>query len=351
MSDRAQEIRERVEAAAAAGEPLEVRGGASKAFYGRGPAGAPLEVAGHTGIVSYEPTELVLTARAGTPLADIEAALAGEGQMLPFEPPHYGPGATLGGTIACNLSGPRRAYAGAARDFVLGARVVNGRGEALTFGGEVMKNVAGYDVSRLMAGALGTLGVLLEVSLKVLPRPQGELTLSRPGPPGDVLRDLHAWAGRPYPVSATCYDGESLHLRLSGAEGAVRAARAVIGGEPEAVGAAYWVRVREHRHGFFSAARPLWRLSLASDAEPTGPPGKQLWEWGGALRWLVTDAPAAEVRAFAEAHGGHAVAFRGGDRDAFFHPPAPGVLALHRRLKAAFDPAGVLNPGRLFPGL
>jgi glycolate oxidase FAD binding subunit len=351
LSDLTRDIGERVEAAAAAGTALCIRGGGSKDFYGREPAGEPLEMAGHAGIVSYEPTELVLTARAGTPLAEIEAALAAEGQMLPFEPPHYGPGATLGGTVACNLSGPRRAAAGAARDFVLGTRVVNGRGEALRFGGEVMKNVAGYDLSRLMAGALGTLGVVLEVSLKVLPRAETELTLVRPTGPKEALTNLHGWGRRPYPVSATCYDGESLYVRLSGAPGAVAAARAAIGGDPLPEAEGFWERVREHRHGFFQSRGTLWRLSLASDADPPGPPGKQLWEWGGALRWLASDAPGDEVRAYAEAHGGHAMAFRGGDRDAFFHPPAPGVMALHRRLKAAFDPAGVLNPGRMFPGL
>lgn len=351
MSDLTQDIRERVAAAVAEGTPLAIRGGGSKGFYGREPLGDPLEVAGHRGIVNFEPTELVLTARAGTPLGEIEAVLAEAGQMLPFEPPHYGPGATLGGTIACNLSGPRRAYAGAARDFVLGTRVVNGRGEALRFGGEVMKNVAGYDVSRLMAGALGTLGVVLEVSLKVLPRPEQELTLVRPSNPAEALAQLQAWGRRPYPVSASCYDGEALYLRLSGSPRAVAAAHRALGGEPLGDGDGLWERVREHRHGFFQGSGPLWRLSLDSAADPGAAPGKQLWEWGGALRWLVGTAPGPEVRAFAERHGGHAMAFRGGDRGGFFHPPSPGVMAIHRRLKAAFDPAGILNRGRLFADL
>lgn len=341
-----------VRAAAAAGTPLCVRGGGTKAFYGRATDGDDLDVTLHRGIVRHEPTELLLTARAGTPLSEVEAALAERGQMLPFEPPAFGARATLGGTIACNLSGPRRPYAGAARDFVLGIRVLTGRGEALRFGGEVMKNVAGYDVSRLMTGALGTLGVLLEVSLRVLPRPEAEVTLAREASAAEALDRMHAWGRLPLPVSATCHVGGRLHVRLSGTAAGVAAACGQIGGDAVPDGAAFWPRIREQTHPFFADARPLWRLSVRSDAPPPELPGEQLIEWGGALRWLLADADGARVRAAARALCGHATRFRGhgGAQDVFTEPPAP-VLALHRRLKAAFDPGGILNPGRMYAGV
>ncbi len=337
-----------VREAAATGRALRVRGGGSKDFYGRTPAGEPIEVAPHRGIVNHAPTELVLTARAGTPLSEIEAVLAEHGQMLPFEPPRFGPAATLGGTIACNLSGPRRPYAGAARDLVLGTRVLNGRGEVLSFGGEVMKNVAGYDVSRLMAGALGTLGVLLEVSVKVLPAPEAELTLAQEAGPADALDRMHAWAARPLPVSATCGDGERLYVRLSGAARAVEAAARQLGGEPLPEAGRFWHAIREQEHGFFSGEGALWRLSVACAAPPIPLSGAWLYEWGGAQRWFRGGADPEAVRAAAAAAGGHATRFRGGRRDDVFHPLSAGLLTLHRRLKQAFDPAGVLNPGRMY---
>ncbi len=350
--DLGAELQEAVRAAARDGRALVIRGGGSKSWYGHDVAGEALEVGRHRGIVSYEPTELVITARAGTPLGEIEAALAAERQILGFEPPHYGDGATLGGTIACNLSGPRRPHAGAARDFMLGCRLINGRGESLAFGGEVMKNVAGYDVSRLMAGSLGTLGVLLEVSLKVLPAPEAEQTLVFSCDAGEALERLREWGGLPLPLSASCHDGENLRVRLSGAGDGLRAARKRIGGEEQPQADEWWRRVREHRHGFFAGERPLWRLSVAATAPSLPLSGKWLYEWGGALRWLRSDEPAARVRAAVAAVGGHATLYRG-ERAAVevFHPLPDGLLALHRRLKEAFDPARVLNPGRLYRDL
>jgi len=350
--DGTQALADAVRRAAGVNRPLRIRGGGTKGFYGRAVAGADLDVTGHRGIVRHEPTELLLTARAGTPLSEIEAALADHGQMLPFEPPAFGPAATLGGTIACNLSGPRRPYAGAARDFVLGTRVLTGRGEVLRFGGEVMKNVAGYDVSRLMTGALGTLGVLLEVSLRVLPRPEAEVTRVHACGTAEALDRMHAWGALPFPVSATCHAGGRLHVRLSGTEAGVAAASRKIGGDLAPDGDAFWPKIREQTHPFFADSRPLWRLSLRSDAPPSDPPGEWLIDWGGALRWLLTDADGGRVRAAARAAGGHATRFRGhGDADdVFTEPPAP-VLALHRRLKGTFDPAGILNPGRMYLGV
>jgi len=345
-------FQERIRDAAARGAPLRLRGGGSKDFYGGALEGEVLDTRGHAGVVSYEPTELVVTARCGTPLADLEATLAGSGQMLAFEPPHFGAGATLGGCVAAGLSGPRRATAGAVRDFVLGARLLDGRARDLAFGGRVMKNVAGYDVSRLLAGSLGTLGLILEVSLKVLPRPPQELTLSLELPEDKALDAFNRWSGSPLPLSASAWRDGDLRLRLSGAPSAVRSAAKSIGGEvvDAAQAERFWSGIREHSDPYFAGETPLWRLSLPAHAAPLGLPGAQLVEWGGALRWLRTQADGATLRAAAVRAGGHATLFRGGDRAAgVFAPLAPPMLRLHRELKAAFDPAGVFNRGRLHP--
>jgi glycolate oxidase FAD binding subunit len=347
-------LRERVREAVGRRQALRLRGGGSKDFYGGEPRGELLDTREHAGIVEYEASELVVTARCGTPLAELEAALGAKGQMLPFEPPHFGAGATLGGCVAAGLSGPRRAAAGAVRDFVLGARLLDGRANELDFGGRVMKNVAGYDVSRLLAGSLGTLGLILEVSLKVLPRAPAEATLRLELPQDKALESLNRWAGQPLPVTASAWRDGELHLRLSGAERAVRAAARHIGGDTLAPGDAVrlWESIREHTHPFFSGAAPLWRLSLPAPAAPLALAGAPLIEWGGALRWLRTDTDAAAVRAAAARAGGHATLFRGGDRSAgVFAPLATGAQRLHRELKAVFDPAGVFNPGRLYPDL
>jgi glycolate oxidase FAD binding subunit len=340
-------------AAAEAGKHLNIKGSGSKSFLGRIPSGEALGVTAHAGIVNYQPMELVLTARCGTTLAEIEALLAEHGQMLPFEPPRFGPGATIGGTIACGLSGPARPYLGAARDLVLGTRVLTGRGEVLRFGGEVMKNVAGYDISRLMTGAFGTLGVLLEVSVKVLPLPAASRTLVQERSPAEAMELMNRWAGRPLPVTATCYDGERLYVRLSGADMGVTQAVKDMGGDPLAKADVFWRdKIREQGHGFFAGDAPLWRLSVPQATPPIDLPGKQLIEWGGAQRWLRTDADGKTVRATAQRAGGHASLFRGGDRgDEVFHPLSPALAMIHRSLKRAFDPQGLLNPGRLYADL
>jgi glycolate oxidase FAD binding subunit len=353
-NDIAEHLTEHVRRAIAAESPLIIRGGGSKQWLGRTCTGTPLEVAGHRGIINYHPKELVLTARCGTPLALIEETLAEQGQQLPFEPPHLDgdqPGtATIGGTIACGLSGPARPYAGAARDLVLGTRVLTGHGEVLRFGGEVMKNVAGYDVSRLMTGAYGTLGLLLDVSLKVLPIPAVERTLVQERDAANALRLMADWARRPLPITGTCFDGDRLHVRISGAETAVAQAAADIGGEPRPDGTAFWRdRIREQGHGFFGDRAPLWRLSVPPTTPPLDLPGKQLIEWGGGQRWLRADVEPVRIRATADAAGGHATLFRGGDRRGeVFHPLPPGLLALHRNLKQAFDPLGIFNRGRMY---
>jgi len=338
-----------IRAAAGQHQSLCLRGSGSKDFYGGRLSGAALDARPYCGIASYEPKELVLTARAGTTLAEIETLLSDNGQMLPFEPPHFGTAATLGGCIATGLSGPRRAYQGAARDFVLGVRMLDGRGDLLTFGGQVMKNVAGYDVSRLQVGAMGTLGLLLEVSLKVLPEPAAEVTLRFDMEQEQALETVNRWAGRPLPLSASCHQDHALTIRLSGAASAVQAAQLKLGGEIVGQGADFWRDLREHRIEFFRTGMTVWRISLPSAAGPLHIPGEQLIEWGGALRWCKTPADAQTVRDAAEASGGQATLFRGEDKPAWvFHPLPEGMMDIHRKLKQTFDPSGVFNIGRMY---
>lgn len=331
--------------------PLRLRGGGSKDFFGNEPRGALLDTRSYAGIVEYEPAELVVTARCGTSLSELERTLAEQGQFLPFEPPHFG-AATFGGCIAAGLSGPRRASAGALRDFVLGVKLIDGRGRELDFGGRVMKNVAGYDVSRLAAGSLGTLGLIAEASLKILPKPAQELTLRFVLPQAQAIEAMSRWAGQPLPISASAWREDMLCVRLSGNEPAVRAAVEKLGGERLDGAEGFWRGVREHGDPFFQGGEPLWRLSVSSTTPPLGLEGRQLIEWGGALRWLKSAAPAAAIREAAQRAGGHATLFRAADKSAgVFAPVDPLLLRLHRALKAEFDPAGILNPGRLYPEL
>ncbi|WP_296946043.1 glycolate oxidase subunit GlcE [uncultured Massilia sp.] len=352
MQENVEGFRERILAAAQERRPLRIRGGGTKDWYGQQVDGEVLDTRAHAGIVDYEPTELVVTARCGTPLAQVEAELARCGQMLAFEPPHFGAGATFGGAIAAGLSGPRRTGAGALRDFVLGAQLLDGKGDVLNFGGRVMKNVAGYDVARLLAGSLGTLGLLLEISVKVLPRAVAEATLRFELDEADALRKLNEWAGRPLPLSASCWHDGVLALRLSGARAAVEDARRLLGGETMPDCAAFWDDLREQRHAFFLGDAPLWRLALPSTAGPLAAHlGPRLVEWGGAQRWLRAPGDAehaARIRAAATACGGHATLFRGGDKAVgVFQPLAPAIARIHARLRAGFDPAGIFNPGRM----
>jgi glycolate oxidase FAD binding subunit len=344
------ELRERVRAAAAARTALLIRAGGSKDFYGNRCDGEALDPRGHAGIVAYEPTELSITARCGTPLAELEAALAAAGQMLPFEPPHFGPAATVGGCIAAGLAGPRRAAAGGVRDYLLGVKLLTGGGDELAFGGTVMKNVAGYDVARLAAGSLGILGLITEVSLKVLPKPVAEATLRLEVDEAAALKRMNEWAGQPLPVSATAWRNGVLNVRLSGARAAVTEAQAKLGGEA-VDGSAIWQGLREQTDEFFAGERPLWRLAVPSIAPALELAGGQLIEWNGAQRWLRSEAPADQIRARAAACGGHATLFRGGARRDVFTPLAAPIAAIHRRLKAEFDPAGIFNRGRMYADL
>jgi glycolate oxidase FAD binding subunit len=352
MESIVEQFQEQVRAAVRDQRPLRIRGGGTKDWYGQDLEGEILDTRGYVGIVDYEPTELVITARCGTPLAEIEAVLAEHRQMLAFEPPHFGMQATLGGTIAAGLSGPRRASSGALRDFVLGAKLLDGKAEVLTFGGQVMKNVAGYDVSRLLAGSLGTLGLLLEVSVKVLPLAFAETTLRFAMSEIDAIRKLNEWAGQPLPISASCWIDGVLALRLSGAQAAVDNAVRELGGEVMAGCARFWADLREQRHAFFDGDAPLWRLSVPSTVGAIVLGGNQLIEWGGAQRWLRAPADAdsaRRIRRTVGASGGHATLFRGGDKSVgVFQPLAPPVARIHERLKAGFDPSHIFNPGRMY---
>jgi glycolate oxidase FAD binding subunit len=343
-----------VRAASGRQAPLRLRGGGTKDFYGQALEGEVLDTRGYSGIVSYEPSELVITARCGTRLAEVEAAMRERGQMLAFEPPHFGKDATIGGAVAAGLSGPGRQAAGALRDFMLGVKIMDGRGEVLTFGGQVMKNVAGYDVSRLMAGSLGTLGIILEVSLKALPLPVAEATLRLELPEDRAIEQLNRWGGKPLPISASAWNDGTLGIRLSGARAAVAEASKKVGGvrvEDESA-LRFWNGVREHTDRFFRDDTPLWRLSVPSTTPPLRLQGEQLIEWGGALRWLHSHADARTVREAAKRAGGHATLFRGGDKAVgVFQPLAPALVKIHKALKREFDPQGIFNRGRMYSDL
>jgi FAD/FMN-containing dehydrogenase len=355
---RLEQLIDRVDQARSRRTPLEIRGGGTKAFYGGPARGEPLDVTGLAGISSYEPTELVVTARAGTPLAELEAALAAHDQCLPFEPPRFLGGGTVGGMVAAGLSGPARANVGSVRDHVLGVTLLNGRGELLTFGGQVAKNVAGYDVSRLVVGSLGILGVICEVSLKVLPVPRAMATLDFECDEPPALEQLNRWASQPLPLSASAWCEGKLRVRLAGAAAAVSAACGTLGGTvidaDEA--AAWWLGLRDQTQDFFALddgalarGESLWRLSVPGAAPPVGLPGLQLIEWHGAERWWRTAAAPRDVRAAAASAGGHATLVRGADKSAgVFTPLNAALMRIHVGLKQAFDPDGIFNPGRLY---
>jgi glycolate oxidase FAD binding subunit len=341
--------------------PVDIRGGATKVFYGGARTGEPLDVTSLAGISSYEPTELVVTVRAGTLVADLEAALEEHGQYLPFEPPRFSRGGTVGGMVAAGLSGPARANVGAVRDHVLGVTLLNGRGEVLTFGGQVAKNVAGYDVSRLIVGSLGILGVICEVSLKVLPTARATATLCFDWDERRALEQFNVWASQPLPLNASAWYEGRLHVRLAGAQAAVSAASGKLQGTAVAADAAlaWWSGVRDQTQDFFSLSDAdlargdcLWRLSVPATAAPVQLPGRQFIEWHGAERWWRTSTAAREVRAAAARAGGHATLMRGADKSSgVFAPVSEVLMRIHRGLKQAFDPAFVFNRGRLYADL
>lgn len=342
-------LADRVRDAAARKAPLKIVGGNTKAFYGRRTQGQTLDVSGHRGIIAYEPSELVITTRAGTPLADIELLLAEHGQRLAFEPLAIGEASTIGGVVASGLAGSRRAFAGAVRDCILGVTVLDGCGRRLRFGGTVFKNVAGFDAFRLMAGAMGRLGVLLDISLRLTPAPRAARFLAFEIDWAQAQTRLTALLRRALPLSGAVHDGERLHLRLEGGQTAVAEAAADLGGDAGPPGV--WEDLRHMRHDLLAAPR-LWRLSVPHTSAIDRLEGRWLMNWAGAERWLVCDAPADQIRTAAREAAGHATLFRGAlDGDEVFEPLEPDLMALHQRLAAALDPAGVLNPGRMYEGL
>jgi len=358
MPDISQQLQEQVLQARSGKEKLNIVGGGTKAFMGRAPssdAGAlnVLNVGEHTGIVAYHPVELVMTVRAGTALSDIEAALAEQGQALHFEPPHFGAESTIGGTFACNLSGPGRPWAGSVRDQVLGIRLLNGKGEHLRFGGEVMKNVAGYDVSRLQAGALGTLGVVTEISLKVMPGPAASLTLVQDMAMDEVLHYMNSRAAEPKPITAACWVDGKVYLRLSGAKSAVEATAEKWSGDVMEKGEAFWRSVQDMQHEFFADKdEPLWRFSVGSTAATPKIEGQWFIDWAGSQRWFRGTAELGDLEPLARTAGGQVSLFRGGDRSAEVMHSQPNALkTIQQRVKISFDPDGIFNPGRLYSWL
>ena len=354
QSAHLKQLQEQVIAAQQQQQPLAISAGNSKAFLGRATEpSSELSLASCVGIVDYEPSELVLTAAAGTLLSDIETELTANNQMLAFEPPHFDGKATLGGTLAAGVSGPRRVSAGAARDFILGTNIINGNGELLRFGGQVMKNVAGYDISRLMVGAMGTLGVITQASIKVLPRPQQETTLVQTLSHAQALVQLASLTTSGLPVSASCYDGEKLWLRVSGSAPAVQQAVTTLAGDSvtPSVADTFWQQLRDQQHPLFTASdeTPLWRISVPPGSPALAISGEQILEWHGALRWLRSDISQAQLNEALLPLGGHAQLYRGGNRQAQVFPPLDsGLLALHQQVKQAFDPQGLFNPGRFY---
>ncbi|MDE0412598.1 MAG: glycolate oxidase subunit GlcE [Gammaproteobacteria bacterium] len=349
MTDIRELIASRVKDACEKGCALKIHAGNTKDFYGRNIKGIPLSLSEHTGIVEYEPSELYITARSGTPLKEIEHVIEKEKQILPCEPPHFGAAATVGGMVAAGLSGPRRVSSGAIRDCILGVEIINGKGEYLQFGGKVMKNVAGYDVSRLMCGALGTLGILMSVTLRLLPKPVSEQTLAFPLNTSEAIQKMNSWTRTPMPITGTFHDSKNLYIRLAGSRSTIEKCAEILGGDMVDRSHAFWSDVKEQAIDFFMTDKPIWRIQVPPNTTPLKISGSSLLEWNGALRWYASETEASEIRRITEQAGGHACLFRrrSGTED-IFHPLSPHLLEIHRRLKRAFDPNGILNPGKIY---
>lgn len=355
MADKTQQLQEQVLQARSNGQKLNIVGGGTKAFMGRAAdtdAGT-LSLAEHTGVVEYHPVELVLTVRAGTPIREIEATLAEEGQCLHFEPPRFGDASTIGGTLACNLSGAARPWTGSVRDQVLGVRLLNGKGEHLRFGGQVMKNVAGYDVSRLQAGAMGTLGVITEISMKVMPKPAASATLVQEMGMDEVIEYMNRRAGESKPITGACWVDGKVYLRLSGARSAVEATAEKWSGDVMEGGDEFWQSVRDMQHDFFAGDEtPLWRFSVDSTAATPSVEGEWFIDWVGSQRWFRGQASLSDLEPLARKAGGQVSQFRGGDRTGeVLHRQPEALKAIQRRVKNSFDPDGIFNPGRLYSWL
>ncbi len=349
MTDQTDTLQSSVSHCIESEQHIQICAGNSKAFYAQTKIGEPLDAKVHSGIVHYEPTELVITARCGTPLNEIEKILAEQNQMLAFEPPHFSEQTTFGGCLAAGLSGPRRPFAGAARDFTLGMKIINGKAEVLKFGGEVMKNVAGYDLSRLFVGSLGTLGLILDASVKVLPKPETEMTLAFELTERASISRINKFCLNNIPVSASCFDGKQLLIRLSGSEISVASARKNLGGEPVENDITFWQSVKNQKHDFFNTEKRLWRLSIPPSTPPLEINGEQFIEWRGALRWLRSDDSPEKIRALVSQYNGHATIFKNAQADDLIFEPILGKLhQLNMNVKLAMDPKGLFNQGTLY---
>lgn len=356
MSDFIETLCAQVEACARSGTALRPQGAGSKHFYGGPLQGEALDMRAHSGILEYEPTELVITAKAGTPLAEIEAALAENRQELAFEPPRFSAESTLGGTICAGLSGPGRLARGPVKDYVLGCTVVDGKGQLLHFGGTVMKNVAGYDVSRMLPGSMGTLCIAVDLSIKVMPLAPAGATLRFDFNQNEAISQINTWLGQPLPISASAWENGVLWVRLRGAQAAVTAAIQTMGGEvvAEEVASAYWLSLRDQTHGFFKTSADIWRLAVPPTTHDLGLEGDMLVEWAGGQRWLKAEPglSADMIRGAASRAGGHATLYRTESSDArlnAFQMPSAAMLTLQRRLKQELDPVGILSPQRIAP--
>ncbi len=352
MKEKINAIQDQLVDAIAQRSPLKITGGDSKSFLGRETIGSVVNMSTYSGIISYEPTELYITARAGTLLSEINQVLAEHRQMLAFEPPQINDKTTIGGVIATGLSGPRRPYSGSVRDHVLGIRCINGLGKDMTFGGQVMKNVAGYDLSRLMTGAFGTLGIILEISLSVMPQPAFEMTCRRQLSASVALAKMLELSRQAMPISASCYDGNELFIRLSGNKKVVKETSTIIAFDDYEQGPAFWNHLRDYKMPFFNSDTNIWRLSVPVTANLHCGQDPFIIEWGGSLYWLNSKRPAREMFNIAHKMGGSAMLLHGNvEGQDVFHPLTDAMLSLHKRLKNAFDPHGILNPGKLYATL
>ena len=348
-SDYIQTLCASIQQANTSQQALQIQGGGSKRFYGNQISATALDVSANTGIVEYEPSELYITARNGTLLTDIEATLEDNHQILPFEPPHFSSQATLGGTIACGLSGPRRPHASSLRDCVLGTHIVNGKGEHLEFGGKVMKNVAGYDASRLMCGAFGTLGVLTQISIRVSPKPHTEITLAIETNQSEALNKMNAWTQTQLPISATYFNDGVLYIRVAGLEKTTKKMQQEIGGETLPDSEAFWMAIKDHQTNFFQTKIPLWRVIVPNNTPTLSINGDSCLEWNGGLRWIKSNDAAQHIEKQCQAARGHATLFKAESKpiDCLANIN-PNLKKLHLNLKSAFDPNQILNPGRMY---
>ncbi len=352
-NDSSDNLKNQVAEAFAHKKSLHIVGGNSKSFYGNNVKGEAISTAEHTGIIEYQPSELVVTVRSGTKLSDLEAELKSNKQMLAFEPPQHGENTTIGGVIACAMSGPRRVAAGSARDFVLGTTIINGKAERLKFGGQVMKNVAGYDASRLMVGAQGTLGLLLDLSLKVLPLSEKETTLKLSLNIQQATSCVRQWIKRGLPVSASSHYKNTLHIRLSSTSSAVEESVKIISRtyENEEVDNTYWLDIKNQRHSFFNN-KNLWRFSHHSASKVLATHEDTFYEWNSALCWINSSEDLHILAEKNEANATHYPIHSASELNTdFFQPLQNGLLKIHKNLKQAFDPENILNSGRIYSDL